>query len=175
MNVIIKKGKGFNANEAKKDAGVEFVLIGNATMMWKKAECPKEGDELNKFIREYLAGKKTVPNTGFYIIIDSPEANKKMKPYKVTRHPNKQQRVFKTTFQIIGKITKQVYAEIVSNTINDAISKAKDIVAEKKENVDIKVIKTVVTGVAVAATVEYAPSVKSKEGTYIMFGIPTEI
>ena len=175
MNVIIETGVGFNANEAKENAGVGFTLIGNATMMWKKAGCPTSGDELNSFIKDYLSGKNNKANTGYYIVVDAPSADKKMKPFRVVRTANKEQRVLKTTYQLVGKESRVVYAEVITNKIDEALMKAREIVPEKKETIELHYIKTVIAGVPVPAVVEYAPSIKSKIGSYILFGLPEEI
>lgn len=174
MNVIIKTGVGFNANEAKENADVEFTLIGNATMMWKKAGCPT-GDALNEFIKEYLSKKNIPANKGYYIVVDAPSADKKMKPFRVVRTANKEQRVLKTTYQLVGKESRVVYAEVITNKIDEALMKAREIVPEKKETIELHYIKTVIAGVPVPAVVEYAPSIKSKIGSYILFGLPEEI
>lgn len=151
-----------------------FQILGDATVAYKnflKDNVPTDAT-LKEFMLAYLQKKtKSAPGLGCYITIESASKNTKTRCYKIMPVKNeKGTRRYQSTFIVLDKDKKDL-GQIVGT-----MAKAKEYVKELYRNgltekVTVKKIKTIKDGEEVVFTAEYSPSVNTKEGKYLVFGI----
>ena len=153
---------------------VPFKIVGDATVAYKnflKDNVPTEAT-LKEFMLNYLQKKyKSAPGLGCYITIESASKNTKTRCYKINPVKNeKGTRRYQSTFIVLNEDKKDL------GQIIGTMAKAKEYVKDLYRNgltekVTIKKIKTIKDGEEVVFTAEYSPSVNTKEGKYMVFGI----
>lgn len=166
--------KAYSINDVRKES--PFQLIKNATTMWRKAGSPVEGEDLVKFMKEYL--EKTTKNAigqGCYIVTDPATPDSRDNPYKIYNIPTEGKRKFKRVYELVNSNTNQIVGSAYSK--EGALKLAKEVVTEQKEALGVgvkhvcRVANVVVEGQAEAFTFEYSPSMNAKQGSFLLFGI----
>lgn len=151
-----------------------FHIQKDATQAWKNNGSPIIGSpEFKKWTTEYLAANtKNAPGSGCMVTYVPGVADSRDKPYKFNDVTNKEgKRKYKTTFLLVDKATKEIVAKS-QGTKADAKNVARDLYKKGyKGNLECKYTKEVIEGEPLAFEVAYTPSVSTKEGAYIVFGI----
>lgn len=174
LNFEVQEVTGYTKEEALEKA--PFGIVGDASMayqFWKKRQ--KEGitDAMRKkFFLDYLQKKtKCVSGAGFYITLEKGQDNTKLRPYKVTDVKNtKGPRTKTKVYQLRDKDTKQILGEATGSKV-DAKKKLDEIYQTFRGNIECLYTYQITEGEPLAFTAEYSPSLATKIGTYLVFGI----
>ena len=176
---ILKFEKLEVVGSTKEEAFVNapFFIAGDATQAYnnwvkKLGDVAITENMKNDFYMDYLKKKsKCAPGTGFAIVEQSAVADTRQRPYSFEDVKNTGKRKYKTTYEIIDKVTGEVLA-----STQETKAKAKEITKNLyknglKHNVVCRYTHQVVVGEPIAFTAKYTPSISAKKGTYILFGI----
>ncbi len=181
------EAQGYSKEKAFVETGleVEFDMLTNATISWKKAGSPLSGAKLESFMAEYLKSKKAV---GAYIVVDPSSDNTRTRPYSIINEVTKGARKATTVYQIKpaelkvktstdeeGKEVKKV--EVLSTGAvagkakkqSEAEKIAKELIAENSQNYVAEIVKEVTEGQRYAFYGLYTPSKSAKQGKFIFF------
>jgi hypothetical protein len=182
--------KAFTKDEAIAQA--PFAILKDATQAWKNAGKPVLTG-LNEFMAEYLKKQtKTAPGIGCILVLDSGTADSREKPFKVNDVTNEvitgkalrlnketgekeevdtTKRKFTTTYVIVDDETNAILHKS-RETKAEAKKALADIYASGyKGNITCYYTKEVTEGEPRAFTAEYTPSVSTKLGAYLVFGV----
>lgn len=182
--------QAFTRDEATAQA--PFTVQRDATQAWKNAGMPQFGEELNKFMGEYLAKfTKNAPGTGCSITVMAGSPDTREKPCKFEEIVNKTvtgqvKRVNKETGEEeMVDTTKRKYSTVYTwvddetKEILDKSSETKAVAKKRmgelyetgyKGNATCYYTKEVSEGEPRAFSVKYTPSVSAKKGKYLLFG-----
>lgn len=155
-----------------------FGIMGDATSAYRIARKKHTGawtdNDMKQFMLDYLAKKsKNLPGAGFSLTVESAISDTRERPYTFKDVKNdKGARKWKTTYEIKDRATGAVLAS-TDETKAKAKELAKALYTEHgfKGNLECTYTKQVVEGEPVAFTMDYTPSVNSRVGTYICFGV----
>lgn len=164
--------QGYTKEEAIRQSGVSLDVKFDATTAWKKDNQP-EGVDLNTFASEYIDQKiKGVSGVGFCVTVEAGKADSREKPYKVTNIVTKGTRRFKQVYEGYTGFSDTEEGTLVLSKYDkgEAVQAAKDYVTANKTSVRLRVKKDPVKGEKSAAVIDYAPSLGTQLGTYIIFG-----
>lgn len=190
--MLIKESQGYSKKEAYEAAGmdVEFDLLRNATIAWKKAGSPMGTKELQKFMEGYLKKNKSL---GAYLVIDPSSPDTRLRPYNVINEVTKGKRKYTSVYQIKegkfkvsykevenedGELVKEVEKVVVEETgvvvgradkKQDALNLMKDLIELNKRPYIMETVKEVSEGQRYAAYGEYVPSKSAKVGKFVFF------
>lgn len=154
-----------------------FFIAGDATQAYnnwvkKLGDVAITENMKNDFYMDYLKKKsKCAPGTGFAIVEQSAVADTRQRPYSFEDVKNTGKRKYKTTYEIIDKVTGEVLA-----STQETKAKAKEITKNLyknglKHNVVCRYTHQVVVGEPIAFTAKYTPSKATRQGKYIVFGV----
>lgn len=182
--------KAFTKEEAHTQA--PFTILRDATQSWKNEGKPML-KSLDEFIARYLKKHtKEAAGVGCIIVLDSGVADSREKPFKVNDVTNevitgKALRLNKETGEKEEvDTTKRKFTTtyvIVDDETNEILHKSRETKAEAKKaltdiyasgykgNVTCYYTKEVTEGEPRAFTAEYTPSVSTKLGSYLVFGV----
>lgn len=173
-NVYFKKFEviGNTKDAAMKESGLNLRV--DATQAYKKwaKDNVTNDDNVKEWMKDYLKKKKlTMPKDGAYIVIQSPVADTRERPYKVekpkydarTHSPEKFYVIRDTTGHEVGR----------KKTSNEALAAAKEFVADYKEHVTINYEWVAKEKNSLYATVKYTPSKGTQPCKLLVFGYPT--
>jgi hypothetical protein len=182
--------KAFTKEEASAQA--PFTILRDATQSWKNEGKPML-KSLDEFIARYLnKHTKGAAGVGCIIVLDSGVADSREKPFKVNDITNevitgKALRINKETGDKEEvDTTKRKFTTtyvIVDNETNEILHKSRETKAEAKKaladiyasgykgNVTCYYTKEVTEGEPRAFTAEYTPSISTKLGSYLVFGV----
>jgi hypothetical protein len=182
--------KAFTKEEAAEQA--PFTILRDATQSWKNEGKPMLGS-LNEFIAKYLKKHtKEAAGVGCIIVLDPGTADSREKPYKINDVTNevitgKVNRVNKETGDVEEvDTTKRKFTTtytVVDNETHEILDKSRETKAEAKKrlaeiyakgykgNVTCYYTKEVTEGEPRAFTADYTPSVSTKLGSYLVFGV----
>ena len=155
-----------------------FHIQGDATQAYKNF-CDKQGGALTDhvlkaFMLDYLAKKsKNCPGAGFMITLDSAVKDSRERPYKIEDVKNEQgKRKTKRFYKWIDRESKTVICQVDTNK-TDAKNAIKELdkSGEYKGHADLVITYDVVEGQAIVATADYTPSINTKNGKWLAFGI----
>lgn len=154
-----------------------FHVCGNATQALKNAKTKHTGvwterDE-KAWQLDYCNSKnRACPGTGFYIVIESAVADSRERPYKFEDVKNNGKRKSKKTYTWIDDATNAPVLKVRTNktdAMNALKEKYKD--GSFKGNAKCVISHEYIEGESVVATAKYVPSKKTRQGTWIFFGI----
>lgn len=173
LNVVT--GVGFSKEEAAKEAGFNAPLKYDATIAYNTAK-DGVGFSLDAFLKEYLETKlKGIENVGITITLESAKKDVRQRPYKLNNVLSKGRRKYESKVMLVDQATltgdkvdltgAKIYG--FGETKSEAEALAKTVVTREKINLVGVNVHTVATGGAVAFTVDYTPTLGTKEGEYI--------
>lgn len=169
-----------------------FAILRDATQAWKNAGKPMLAS-LNEFMAEYLKKHtKSAAGTGCIITLDAGVEDSREKPYKINDIVNEviTGTVFRKNEETGEKeeveTTKRKFTTtyvIVDNETNEIIDKSQETKAEAKKrladlyakgykgNATCYYTKEVTEGEPRAFTSDHTPSINTKLGSYLVFGV----
>lgn len=160
---------GKTKDAAMKESGLNLrVDATQAYKKWAKDNVENE-DNVREWMKEYLKKKKlTMPKDGAYIVIQSPVADTRERPYKVEKPKYEARTHSPEKFYVIRDMTNnEVGREKTSKAAEQA---AKEFVADYKESVTINYEWVAKEKNSLYATVKYTPSKGSKPCKLLVFG-----
>lgn len=163
---IIKLSEGYSLEEAIENAQMqlhESTAVSNMTGVFSRSEFKQPMD----FIKDYVNTDNFVQNKIYYINLVKPVDNSKLKPFKVDHIPSGERRGYKIGYMAVGIDSNKIYG--VKNSKPEAVSLAKEKVAETQEDISIIVTKQVYKGSPETARVLFSPSKNMKMGKFILF------
>lgn len=174
QNVYFKKFEviGNTKDEAKKNSGLNLrVDATQAYNKWAKENVTNE-DNVKEWMKDYLKKKKfTMPMDGAYIVLQSPVADTRERPYKVEKPKYDARTHSPEKFYVLRDATgHEVGREKTSKAAEQA---AKEFVADFKEDVTINYEWVSKEKNSLYATVKYTPSKGSQPCKLLVFGYPT--
>lgn len=159
---------GFTREEAIASANLNLDVKFDATPAFKKAGAPTNPDYIYAFANEYSQKKhKGLAGAGYFIVVESGVADSRERPYKVETVVTEGTRKYKTVYEGFAE-GKLVFSKDLKSEAEEA---AKEYVTANKVDVTVRLAKNVVEGQETAMTVKYTPSINTKKGTYVLFGI----
>lgn len=155
-----------------------FHIQGDATQAYKNFKEKHSGvmTEMDRkeFMLEYLAKKsKNCPGAGFIITLESAVKDSRENPYKIEDVKNESgKRKIKRFYKWVDTETKTVVCQVDTNK-TDAKNAIKQLYKDGsyRGNAELVISYDVVEGQAVVATAKYTPSVNTKKGQWLAFGI----
>lgn len=174
QNVYFKKFEviGNTKDEAKKNSGLNLrVDATQAYNKWAKENATNE-DNVKEWMKDYLKKKKfTMPMDGAYIVLQSPVADTRERPYKVEKPKYDARTHSPEKFYVLRDATgHEVGREKTSKAAEQA---AKEFVADFKEDVTINYEWVSKEKNSLYATVKYTPSKGTQKCKLLVFGYPT--
>lgn len=173
MNMMKKfKIKAFSSEEAKEKAlTCGLKIVKNVTMSYKNADSPNiDSSEFKTFAEEMFTKNKLNDTTGvgLMVAIEPGTMDRKSRPWKLIDNRPKGTIEKKRIFEIRLKDSDKLIGEAESKM--EAIRKAKELMSEYKEDMITRVIYRVSGEKGIAFKLNYAPSINTVEGTYVVFG-----
>lgn len=153
-----------------------FHVNGDATQAFKNFKEKADGAITEKDIKvwmlDYLAKKgKNCPGAGYIIVLDKAVKDTRQRPYKFTKIKNEGRRKNKKFYVWKDKTTGVEVCSVDTN-YTDAEHKMKEMYKEGyRGNVECELLYKITEGNAIVAEASYAPSINTKKGHYIIFGI----
>ena len=155
-----------------------FHIQGDATQAYKNWEEKQNGivtdRDRKEFMLDYLAKKsKNCPGAGFMITVEPAVKDSRERPYKIEDVKNEQgKRKTKRFYKWIDRESKTVVCQVDTNK-TDAKNAIKELYksGEYKGHADLVITYDVVEGQAIVATADYTPSINTKNGKWLAFGI----
>ena len=163
---------GVTKDAAIKESGLNLrVDATQAYKKWAKENATNE-DNVKEWMKDYLKRKKfTMPNDGAYIVLQSPVADTRERPYKVEKPKYEARTHSPEKFYILRDTTgSEIGREKTSKAAEQA---AKEFVADFKESVTINIEWVAKEKNSLYATVKYTPSKGSQPCKLLVFGYPT--
>lgn len=162
----------FSLDEAKqKAAEMGLTIVNNVTPSWKKADCPTFGTNPFKvFMVDALEKRRLTATTGVGLIvaIENGSADTRQRPWTFNNNVKEGSRATKRYFEVRTKDGNLVGSY---EKKGDAVRAAKAAMVDVKQDMYCDIVYRVVDpDMAVAFTLDYTPSVKSKMGKYVVFG-----
>jgi len=161
----------FSYEEAKaKAAEMGLTVVRNVTMSWKNAGSPTTDKAFKEFAvdslqKNHLANAEGV---GLCIVKSAGSADDRKRPYKYTNNVVEGRKNIERVYEIRRKDTGEVVASDAKKS--DAEKKAKKLIADLKTDLECVIVYHVIDGKDLAFTLDYVPSVNTKEGVYVVFG-----
>ena len=173
-NVYFKKFEviGNTKDAAMKESGLNLRV--DATQAYKKwaKDNVTNDDNVKEWMKDYLKKKKlTMPKDGAYIVIQSPVADTRERPYKVEKPKYDARTHSPEKFYVLRDATGHEVGR--KKTSNEALAAAKEFVADYKENVTINYEWVAKEKNSLYATVKYTPSKGTQPCKLLVFGYPT--
>lgn len=157
----------FSLEEAKSKAlEMGVSVIKNVTKSFKN-EKPTDFD---LFAEEMLKKNKidNATGVGCIVVLEAGSADTRERPYELINNVTEGALTKKRVFEILKKSDGTLVA--TGETKGDAIRAAKNIMKSIKEDLVCKQVYRVVGAHELAFELKYVPSVRTKEGKYIVFG-----
>lgn len=160
-----------------------FLPTVDMTRAYKAAA--KKSDQifnLDEFCKKQLRENGVSTGLGAYVVLDAPIKDKKDCPAKMVKKKKDGRGIKNKAFEIYDPVTLQVYKTIkttISNGIKRfptravAFKEARDVVTNLKTTVAIREIS--ISDDPDIGCVEYAPSKGTKDGSFVVFGIPSPV
>lgn len=160
-----------------------FLPTVDATRAYKAAA--KKSDQIfnfDEFCEKQLCEKGVSTGLGAYVVLDAPIKDKKDCPAKMVKKKKDGRGIKNKAFEIYDPVTLQVYKTIkttISNGIKRfptravAFKEARDVVTNLKTTVAIREIS--ISDDPDIGCVEYVPSKGTKDGSFVVFGIPSPV
>ena len=173
-NVFFKKTEviGVTKDEAIRNAQPLNLRV-DATQAYKKwaKENATNEDNVKEWMKDYLKKKKfTMPNDGAYIVLQTAVTDSRERPYKVEKPKYENRTHSPEKFYVLRDATGNEVGR--TKTSKDAEAKAKEFVADFKENVTINYEWVSKEKNSLYATVKYTPSKGSQACKLLVFGYP---
>lgn len=167
--MIMKKFEinAFSLEEAKSKAlEMGVSVIKNVTQSFKN-EKPTDFD---LFAEEMLKKNKidNATGVGCIVVLEAGSADTRERPYELINNVTEGALTKRRVFEILKKSDGTLVA--TGETKGDAIRAAKNIMKSIKEDLVCKQVYRVVGAHELAFELKYVPSVRTKEGKYIVFG-----
>ena len=163
---------GTTKDAAKEQSGLNLRVDATQSYnKWAKENATNE-DNVKEWMKDYLKKKKlTMPNDGAYIVIQSPVADTRERPYKVEKPKYEARTHSPEKFYVLRDATgNEVGREKTSKAAEQA---AKEFVADYKESVTINIEWVAKEKNSLYAKVNYTPSKGSQPCKLLVFGYPT--
>jgi len=169
MLMIMKKFEinAFSLEEAKSKAlEMGVSVIKNVTKSFKN-EKPVDFD---LFAEEMLKKNKidNATGVGCIVVLEAGSTDTRERPYELINNVTEGALTKKRVFEILKKSDGTLVA--TGETKGDAIRAAKNVMKNIKEDLVCKQVYRVVGSHELAFELKYVPSVRTKEGKYIVFG-----
>ena len=155
---------GFNVKEAFEATGLnEFTTntLKNLTQSFRLSGKTNAAE----FAEEYLKEKASIGQV-YYIVLDKPINDTRNRPYSVAHVKTESKRKYAMSYSIIDSDKKEY--DVKTSKI-EALNRAKELVKEHKKDMFLKIVKTVIEGEPITASVNYTPSKNTKKGSYLFF------
>lgn len=120
------------------------------------------------FANTFLNSDKAEPGKVYCVVLTKPVSNSRLKPFKVQNVAATAKRKYLLSYELI--VDGNTIVGSADNKF-DAISTAKGLVASLEKDIEVRVIKKVVEGEEITATINFAPSKNAKQGTYLFFTV----
>lgn len=165
----VQEVKGFSKANAVEN--VDFLDVKyDATAAWKKEGSPIMGKALREFAAKYIDKKlRGVAGVGCIITVEPGKADSRERPYTLTNIPTEGARKYKTFYNILEKETGAFAGRAEQKS--KAMDLAKKLTTDNKKSYVGKLVKEVIEGQEDAFICDYTPSISTKQGTYIVFGL----
>ena len=173
QNVYFKKFEviGTTKDAAMKESNLNLrVDATQAYKKWAKDNATNE-DNVKEWMKDYLKKKKlTMPKDGAYIVLQSPVADTRERPYKVEKPKYDARTHSPEKFYVLRDATgHEVGREKTSKAAEQA---AKEFVTDFKENVTINYEWVSKEKNSLYAKVYYQPSKGARKAKLLVFGYP---
>ena len=163
---------GNTKDAAMKESGLNLRV--DATQAYKKwaKDNVTNDDNVKEWMKEYLKKKKlTMPKDGAYIVIQSPVADTRERPYKVEKPKYDARTHSPEKFYVLRDSTGHEIDR--KKTSKEAEAAAKEFVTDFKESVTINYEWVAKEKNSLYATVKYTPSKGAQPCKLLVFGYPT--
>jgi hypothetical protein len=162
---------GTTKDAAKEQSGLNLRVDATQSYnKWAKENATNE-DNVKEWMKDYLKKKKlTMPNDGAYIVIQSPVADTRERPYKVEKPKYEARTHSPEKFYVLRDSTGNEVGR--EKTSKAAEQTAKEFVSDYKEDVTINYEWVSKEKNSLYATVKYTPSKGSKPCKLLVFGYP---
>ncbi len=162
---------GTTKDAAKEQSGLNLRVDATQSYnKWAKENATNE-DNVKEWMKDYLKKKKlTMPNDGAYIVIQSPVADTRERPYKVEKPKYEARTHSPEKFYVLRDATGNEVGR--EKTSKAAEQTAKEFVSDYKEDVTINYEWVSKEKNSLYATVKYTPSKGSKPCKLLVFGYP---
>ena len=146
-------------------------IVRNVTPSYKNQNCPT-GKELLDFGISMLEKHKLdgVTGVGVMCVVEDGKPDTRERPYTFKDHPTSGERTKTRVYVVRTKDTDTFVGKAADK--GSAVKLAKDAMVEFKENMVCTIMYEVSD--PEAFTLEYTPTVGTKIGTYVVFGVPAE-
>jgi hypothetical protein len=174
MKMFMKKFviKAFSQDEAKQKAlELGLNVVKNVTNSWKNADSPAiESDDFKTFANEIFEKNRLSSTTGVgLMVVETPGVqDDRSRPYEFVNNVAKGSIEKKRIFEIRLAADDKLISE--AETKGDAMRKAKELMSEYRQDIVTKVVYRVLGEKGTAFKLKYTPSIKTTEGTYVVFG-----
>lgn len=169
MLMFMKKFEinAFSFEEAKQKAlDLGITIVRNVTMSFKN-EKPEDFDAF----AEAMLKKNKLENTtgvGCVVVMEAGSADTRERPYEVINNNVEGSLTKKRVFEIRKKSDGLTVGE--AETKGQALREAKKLMKDLREDLVCKQVYHVLGDKELAFTLKYVPSVRTKEGRYVVFG-----
>lgn len=162
---------GTTKDAAKEQSGLNLRVDATQSYnKWAKENATNE-DNVKEWMKDYLKKKKlTMPNDGAYIVIQSPVADTRERPYKVEKPKYEARTHSPEKFYVLRDATGNEVGR--EKTSKAAEQTAKEFVSDYKEDVTINYEWVSKEKNSLYATVKYTPSKGSQPCKLLVFGYP---
>ena len=185
------EAQGYSKEKALETSGLDinFDMLRNATLAWKKAGSPMNSKDLNAFMTNYMKRNQLA---GAYLVVEPAADDTRLRPYSVINETTKGKRKTTTTYQIKEAELKVKYNKTVNEEGEEVLVPSVEVIgvgavearADKKDtalklmkelieanNKDyvIEIVKEVTEGQKYAGYGKYTPSKSAKLGKFMFF------
>lgn len=179
MNYSIFETSAFSMEELndKVASAHGFTVTKDATSDYKKAS-KKEDFNPCKFFQDWL-NANCQPGEGACVSLITPIKDSKVSPTKVIKSVRTGRAVRKKAYEIVDSATNEIYKVVGAKTDEDGVMKlptralaikmAREVAKEKRASLNIR--EVALPAEPIVAEVKYEPSVKTRIGNYLVFGL----
>jgi hypothetical protein len=195
MNMKTVEAQGYSKEKALEAAGldIDFDMLRNATLAWKKAGAPINPKDLNVFMANYMKRNQLA---GAYLVIEAASDDTRLRPYSVINETTQGKRKTTTTYQIKEAELKVKYTkstvtdengeerevsipsvEVISvgavearaDKKDKALKLMKELIEANNKDYVVEIVKEVTEGQKYAGYGKYTPSKSAKLGKFMFF------
>lgn len=189
------EAQGYSKEKALEAAGldIDFGMLRNATLAWKKAGAPINLKDLNSFMANYMKRNQLA---GAYLVIEAAADDTRLRPYSVINETTQGKRKTTTTYQVKDADLKVKYTKGIvidengeEKEVNTpsvevirvgavearadkkdlALKLMKELIEANNKDYVVEIVKEVTEGQKYAGYGKYTPSKSAKLGKFMFF------
>ena len=189
------EAQGYSKEKALEAAGldIDFDMLRNATLAWKKPGAPINLKDLNSFMANYMKRNQLA---GAYLVIEAAADDTRLRPYSVINETTQGKRKTTTTYQVKDADLKVKYTKGIvidengeEKEVNTpsvevirvgavearadkkdlALKLMKELIEANNKDYVVEIVKEVTEGQKYAGYGKYTPSKSAKLGKFMFF------